>query len=166
MLKKRIKQYLAEKWDFWLLSKETGLSMSVLISFFENKKRKYTKNTLDILYDFFGIEHDDFYNENIKKWYPKTPSLFGSFIRGKRIDANIMIGELAREIKVKKRTLVRLESWDSLPSYSGRTMTNLMEYLKFSKKEMELSKKYIAIMKELWLMISNIEKEKRPCENH
>jgi ribosome-binding protein aMBF1 (putative translation factor) len=89
----------------------------VFYSLLKRDWRKYNKNTLDILYDFFKINRDNFYRDNLKKWYPKTPSLFGTFIRYKRLQQEIDIHKLAKKIKMDQRALARLESGDSLPTF-------------------------------------------------
>lgn len=156
VIQKKIKEFL-RNWDFNKLSKDTWLSNNVLISFFENKNRKYTKNTMDILYDFFHLEIDDFYKENVKKWYPKTNSLFWYLLRTKRTNKNIMIEDLAKMIKIERRTLSRIESGDTLPTNNSYTINHLIDVLWFTEEEKNITNKYINVMRELIEIVKNNE---------
>lgn len=104
---------------------------------------------MDILYNFFKLERDQFYKDNLKKWYPKTPSLFGTFIRFKRLKLEIDLHDLAKSIRTDERALARLESGDALPTFDGWTIQHLMDALKFTDDEKTMTKIYIDNMK--WL---------------
>ena len=152
MLVKAIKEYLKDN-TLQDLYRATGISPSVFYSLIKRDWKKYNKTTLDILYAFFSLEHDDFYKENQKKRYPKTPSLFWTFIRQKRLKLNIDMKELSNGIKVDKRALARIESWDALPTFDSWTIQHLMDTLQFNEDEKIMAQLYINAMKWLEKMV-------------
>jgi len=93
------------------------------------------------------MDRDAFYKENLKKWYPKTPSLFGTLIRFKRLRLEIDLHDLAKMIKTDERALARLESGDALPTFDGWTIQHLMDALQFNEDERTMAKVYIDTMK-------------------
>jgi len=156
MLIVKIKEYLNGH-TIQELYNNTGISTGVFYSLLKRDWKKYNKNTLDILYSFFRLDRDEFYNNNLKKWYPKTLSLFGTLVRYKRVRKNIDIDELARMMKIEKRALCRLESWDALPTFDSWTIQHLIIALDFTKEEIENTKKYIDNMKRLEKTVKKYE---------
>lgn len=148
MLIVKIREYL-DKHTIQELHAQTGVCTGVFYSLLKRDWKKYNKNTLDILYTFFSMERDAFYKENLKKWYPKTPSLFGTLIRFKRLKLEIDLSDLAKMIKTDERALARLESGDALPTFDGWTIQHLMDALQFTDDERTMAKVYIDTMK--WL---------------
>lgn len=148
MLVEKIREYL-DTHTIQELHNKTGVCTGVFYSLLKRDWKKYNRNTLDILYDFFSLERDEFYKDNLKKWYPKTPSLFWTFIRYKRLKMEIDLHDLAKEIKTDQRALARLESWDALPSINSWTIQHLMDALQFTDDERTMTKIYIDSMKML-----------------
>jgi len=135
----------------WLtdLSKETGISRSALWSLKNMKKVKYRKQTLDVLYDYFKMEYDTFYKDNMKKWHPPTFAVIGNIMRLKRLENHWSVEDVAKIVKGSVRELYRIEAWDSLPSYRSRYMTELLEIYEFTEEERNTIMWGIAIVKDL-----------------
>lgn len=146
MLVEEIRKYL-DCHTIQDLHNATWVCTGVFYSLLKRDWKKYSKNTLDILYTFFALERDSFYNDNLKKRYPKTPSLFGTFIRYKRLKLEIDMHDLAKTIKVDERALARLESGDALPTFDSWTMQHIFDALEFSEEERTMTKIYIDNMK-------------------
>lgn len=158
MLEQKLREYLW-KHSIEHLYHKTWISPTVFYKILKREWKKYNKNTLDILYDFFNLPIDSFYKENLKKWYSKTPSLFWTFVRYKRLKYQISVDELAKKIKMEKRALLRLESWDALPWYNSHSIQNIFEILNFTKEEREETDKYISNMKWIERRIKELEKD-------
>jgi len=77
----------------------------------KNCDHKFTPRTLDAMYDFFGLERDKFYLENLSKWNKPTEAILGTIFRKKRIAMWRSLDEVARKIKWDVRQLRRIESW-------------------------------------------------------
>lgn len=148
MLVEKIREYL-DTHTIQELHHETGICTGVFYSLLKRDWKKYSKNNLDILYKHFGLERDQFYKDNIKKWYPKTPSLFGTFIRYKRLQMEIDLHELSKMVRVDERALARLESGDALPTFDSWTIQHIFDALNFTDEEKTMTKIYIDNMK--WL---------------
>ena len=148
MLVEKIKQYLDLN-TIQDLYHATGVNTGVFYSLLKRDWKKYNKTTLDILYGFFDLPRDQFYNDNLKKWYPKTPSLFGTFVRYKRLHKEVDLKELAVRLRMDERALARLESGDALPTFDSWTIQHMMDALDFTSEERTMAKIYIDNMK--WL---------------
>lgn len=148
MLVEKIRSYL-DNHTIQDLHHSTGICTGVFYSLLKRDWKKYSKNTLDILYKFFDIKRDQFYNDNLKKWYPKTPSLFGTFVRYKRLKMEIDLKQLSQLVRVDERALARLESGDALPTFDSWTIQHIFDALKFTDEEKTMTKIYIDNMK--WL---------------
>lgn len=146
MLVEKIRKYLDDH-TIQDLHNQTGICTGVFYSLLKRDWKKYSKNTLDILYSFFELPRDQFYNNNLKKWYPKTPSLFGTFVRYKRLHKEIDIKQLSKMVRVDERALARLESGDALPTFDSWTIQHIMEALDFNDEEKTMTKIYIDNMK-------------------
>lgn len=118
------------------LKNETGVPYNSLLWLFKwHMQRKYRTTVLDILYEFFKLEKDDFYERNKKKWYPSTESLLGTFIRKKRMEKNMSVDLLAKKIKMDSRALKRIEAGDSLPDMHHYSMKHIAEVLELTPSE-------------------------------
>jgi len=148
MLVEKIRSYLADH-TIQDLHYSTGICTGVFYSLLKRDWKKYNKNTLDIVYEFFDLPRDQFYNDNLKKRYPKTPSLFGTFIRCKRLKLEIDLWELAKSVRVDQRALARLESGDALPTFDSWTIQNIFNALEFTDEEKTMTKMYIDNMKRM-----------------
>lgn len=110
MLKKLMQEYI-EKYSIERLEQETGVKNAILREILNNNPRraKFRQTTLDALYEFFGLVADNFYFDNLKKWYPKTETLLGTFLRTKRIQMGYSHEKLASLINGNKLAIQRLE---------------------------------------------------------
>ena len=158
MLVKKIKDYLKDH-SIQELYNRTGVSPTVIYKLLKRDWWRYNKTKLDILYDFFKLEKDDFYKDNLRKRYRKTESLFWTFIRYKRLKLNKHLDELAEKIMMEKRALARLEAGDSLPWFKSWTIQHLFEELKFTEQEKELTKQFIEVIKKLEQRVKELEKD-------
>lgn len=151
----------------WLtdLSRQTGVSRSALRSLKNLKKSKYRKQTLDVLYDFFGIDRDSFYKENMKKRHPPTFTVIGNIMRLKRLEQHWSIEDVAKIIKWSPREMYRIEAGDSLPSYRSRYMTELLELYEFTEEEKNTIMWWIAIVKDLIKLNNKYETEEHILES-
>lgn len=156
MLIQKIKEYLKE-YSIRSLCDRSWIHDSAILSMIKGEHKKYRRNTLDILYEFFSLEKDNFYRENMKKWFPKTESLLWTLIRFKRVRANLNLGVLAKQIKMSERALARIESGDSLPYCNSRSIKHIMEVLEFTKEEKEIIGRYIEVMKETEKLVKKYE---------
>lgn len=147
----------------WLtdLARETGISRSALRSLKNLKKVKYRKQTLDVLYEYFELEYDEFYKENMKKRHPPTFAVIGNIMRLKRLEHHRSVEEVAKIIKGSVREIYRIEAWDSLPSYRSWYMTELLALYEFSEEEKNKIMRWIAIVKDL-IKINNRYDEDSP----
>lgn len=66
------------------LSDETGVSRSSLWAISTGRRGKFRKQTLDTLYDFFGLHPDEFYTENMKKRHKPDFSVIGNILKAMR----------------------------------------------------------------------------------
>lgn len=110
MLKKLMQEYI-EKHSIERLEQETGIKNAILREILNSNPRraKFRQTTLDALYEFFGLVSDNFYFDNLKKWYPKTETLLGTFLRTKRIQMGYSHEKLAGLINGNKLAIQRLE---------------------------------------------------------
>jgi len=146
---KKIRYYQNNDWWLANLSRKTGISRSALRSLKNLKKIKYRKQTLDVLYEYFDLVYDTFYNDNMKKRNPPTFAVIGNIMRSKRIAHHRSVEEVARMIKGSVRELYRIEAGDSLPSYSSWYMEQLLELYEFEWEEREKIMWGILIVKDL-----------------
>jgi hypothetical protein len=157
MLVKKIKEYLNTGKSVYDLYNETWIATATTYRILKRSWCKYNKNTLNILYDFFKIPHDDFYMQNSKKWFSKTPSLLGTMIRYKRIEKWLDLAQVSKKIKVDSRQLARIEAGDSLPRFNSYTFTQLFQLLEFTEQEKKLVEVYIKITLDLEKIVKNYE---------
>lgn len=160
-LPKIVKAIRAESNTQWLtkLSQKTWVNKTSLWKLKTQKKCKYKKNTLDVLYQFFELDRDAFYQDNMKKRYPPTFSVIGNILREKRIAMWLSVAEVAKHTKWDKRQVFRIEAWDSLPAFNSWYMTQLMELYEFDEEEKGKIMWGIAILKDL-IKINNKYEEK------
>lgn len=156
MLLKKIKSYLKEH-SLKILCGHSWVHESVILSLVKWEHKKYNRNILDILYEFFNLEKDNFYRDNMKKWYPKTESLLWTLIRFKRVRKEINLEMLASDTKMWARALARIESGDSLPYYNSWSIQHIMEALQFTKEERKQVKDYIEVMKNIEKLVKKYE---------
>jgi ribosome-binding protein aMBF1 (putative translation factor) len=148
----QIKQLLElEVNKIWIkqISINTGLSADCIEHFYKWKYKKQRRKTLDILYEYFRLPKDDFYNENIKKWQMPTQSVLWTFLRQKRLAKWLSIHDVARKIKWDDRQIARIEAGDSLPHYSSYYITKFFEIYEFTDEEKNTVSWFIVILRDL-----------------
>lgn len=150
MLRKLLQQFI-DKYGKPALKNQTGVSDNVIEAILAGNPKgiKFRATTLDILYDFFRLSKDNFYNDNLRKRYPKTDTMLGTFIRQKRTAMGMGVEELADKIKSTKLAILRLELGESLPSFASYTIQNVMFQLKMSPEERQLVKNFIQSVKDI-----------------
>ncbi len=151
-IKLEIKNYLSNH-DKGMssLSMKTWISEGLLKEVLseDNRNKKFFKQTLDILYDFFWIERDHFYKSNLKKRYPQTLSILWSLFRSKRCSLWYNIDELSQASGVDRRVIARLEAGDSLPKDKSFTIKSVCDVLDFPEDEREFIAVYIQAHKDI-----------------
>lgn len=156
MLLEKIQEYI-KKYDLRTFSRDSWVWIPVILSILNLENKKYNKKTLNILYDFFDLEKDDFYRKNLEKWYPKTKNILWNFIRIKRLKKNKDLENLAKTLKMDKRALARLEAWESFPSYNSYTIQKIIENLDFSEKEKQIIKNHLKSCQEVKKILKNYD---------
>jgi len=143
-----MKDFIAKKW-LKQLSDRTWVCIETIKALINQRRQKYNIATLDALYDFFWIHKDFFYIANMKKRYPKTPSLLWTFIRILRTNVWIDLEILSKKTLIDKRALARLEAGDSLPCFDSYTIQKIIEVLEITKEDQNLIKIYINSSKDI-----------------
>lgn len=146
--------------DKWVLEveKETWVSRKTINSMISGRSKKHHKKTLDVLYDHYRLDKNEpFYKENLRKRNPKTTSILGTLIRNKRMGRNIDQDDLCKKIKIDKRSLARLELWESLPTVNSYTMQHIFSELSFTDEEIEVTERYIEDVKKLEKIVKSYD---------
>lgn len=146
------------------VSDSTGLSVKCVENCVTGKNKKFRRHTLDILYEYFKVEKDEFYNDNTKKWEMPTQSILWTFLREKRVEKWYTIHQVARLIKWDDRQIARIEAGDSLPHYSSYYFTKFFELYEFNEEEKNTVSWFIVILKDL-VNLSKKTKIKWHCKN-
>jgi len=131
------------------LSDKTGIDIGIINSIVSGKRKKYRSTTLDILYEFFWLEKDDFYKENMKRRLQPSESILGTILRDRRVQMWYSLEDVSALLKWDARSLARIESWDTLPAYHSYYITRLLQLYKFTKEESETLKRFICILRDL-----------------
>lgn len=148
MFEEKFENYANLKW-FIDFEREIWINRKTLKKIYEKRYDKINKKTLDHLYCFFRLEKDNFYNKILSKRYPETDSLLWNIIRKKRLEKIMDLHDLSKKIKIERRTLSRVEAWDTMPTPNSYTMKHLLSELEFSTSEKEIINSYIASTKSL-----------------
>jgi transcriptional regulator with XRE-family HTH domain len=138
LVTEKLREYMAKHspYGMKMICDRTGLGHVAINNLTHEKKAKYKPSTLNVLYDYFKLERDDWYRANMKKWHQKPDSILGSYFREKRIALGLSIPEVARALRnIDERTIHRIESGDSFPDYSSYTIIKLIEYYKIPENE-------------------------------
>jgi hypothetical protein len=143
------------------LSNATGVDVGIINSILSGKRKKYRSTTLDILYEYFGIERDDYYKENLKRWVMPVESILGSILRNRRIQMWYSIEDVANLVKWEERQLARIEAGDSLPSYQSYYISKLLPLYQFTPQEQEQIRWFICILKDMVKIHNKYDIEKK-----
>jgi len=153
-IQQKLNEYLCN-WSLSGISQETWVDprqIKILLHYNLNSKssnHKFTQRTLDAVYDFFDMDRDKFYLENLSKWNKPTEAILGTIFRKKRIAMWWSLDEVARQIKWDVRQLRRIESGDSLPSYKSYYITQLINLYEFNEEEQWTIRWFICILSDL-----------------
>lgn len=110
---------------------------------------KFRRSIIDQLYDFFDLEIDDWYKENLKKWFRPTDSAIGDIFRLKRLSKGIALEQIEKDLHISKRQLMRIEAGHSLPSYKGYAINKLCQYYEFTPEEVEKIRWAVCILQDV-----------------
>lgn len=125
-----------------------GVSYNFLRDFKNGKNDKYRKKLIDKLYDYFKLEPDEYYYDNLRQWNQPTESVLGNIFRLRRVQMGRSTEEVARMIQGDARQIRRIESGDSLPSFYGYYITQFIKLYNFTEREVNTIKRYICILKD------------------
>ena len=129
----------------------TGVSNAVVNAIITDnpKKVKFRTTTLDALYEYFNLHKDNYYFDNMKKRFPNTDSVLGTFLRNKRIELGYSVDHIAHELKSTRLTILRLELGEVLPHFTSYTMQNIMFKYGLTPQERQLCKNFINAIKDI-----------------
>jgi len=136
------------------LSNETGVSKTTLRAIQSGRRGKFRKQSLDTLYEHFGLEPDEYYEENMKQRHKPDFSVIGNILRCMRLEKWLSVDDVAKSIKWTAREIRRIEAGDHLPSYRGRYMVELLKLYGATEQEQELIRWWVVILKDL-MQINN-----------
>lgn len=134
----KLKEFMVKNHPYWLqrIHDRTWLGHVAINNLLNVKKKKYKPSTINVLYEFFKLERDDWYRENLKKWHQEPDSILGKFFREKRLQLGLSIHEVARQLKnIDDRTIHRIESGDSFPNFTSYTIIQLIKLYRLSEEE-------------------------------
>lgn len=113
-----------------------------------HKNKKYTKQTLDTLYEFFSLKVDDFYKDNIKihSWYEDALWIL---FRTRREKLWFTKHEVAKQIKGTERHLTRIETGDSNYRVNSYYLRELIKLYQFTQDEANLIMAYVLSLSDI-----------------
>ena len=114
-----------------------------------HRNKKYTKQTLDTLYDFFNLTKDTFYIDNMKKWLKSDESILWVLLKNRRDKLWFSKKEVAKIIKWTEREMTRIEAWDVAPKFNSYYLRELIKLYKFSESEWNQIKWYVASLHDI-----------------
>lgn len=148
----KIQEYLQEYIELnsaRKLRQETWIGCWTIYSIKDwHKNKKYTKQTLDTLYEFFSIEIDDFYKENIKihSWHEDALWLL---FKTRREKLGLTKHDVAKQIKWTERHLTRIETGDSSYRVNSYYLKELIKLYKFNQDEANQIMSYILSLSDI-----------------
>lgn len=135
--------------DLQTLARKMWLEYGFLWSFKNNKYQKYRVKYVDIIYDYFDIDHDKRYFDNHKMRNRKTYTIIWSIFRLWRIRKSLSVEDVAKILKWDKRQIMRIEHGDSLPSTNSYYISEMLKLYEFSEEEEIKIKYWIALLQDL-----------------
>lgn len=134
----------------------TGLGTIFIMNILEMKQIKHNIAPMNALYDYFQVERDDFFKNNLKKWHQDPESIIGRIFRERRIQMNKQIHEVSLATKIDDRTIRRIECGESLPNFDSYSINRLVNYYDFSEQERHTIGWYITIMHDMMSLYRDI----------
>lgn len=144
----KLKQDIDKFWPH-IMSKKIGVCYSFMYQIVRGDPKKIRHVVLDEIYQFYKVEKDEFYLENMKKWEPPTQSILWSLLRSKRHQKKMSVEDVARLIRWDARQIRRIEAGDSLPSYSSYYMTKFFEVYELNEEEKQTISWFIVILRDV-----------------
>jgi len=114
-----------------------------------HRNKKYTKQTLDTLYDFFNLKIDKYYIDNMKKWLKSDESILWVLLKKRRDKLWLSKKDVAKIIKWTEREMTRIESWDVAPKFNSYYLRELIKLYEFSESEWNQIKWYVASLHDI-----------------
>ena len=149
LIQEKITSFLKEN-NMKILRRETWIWCKAIYSIKRwHRNKKYTKQTLDTLYDFFNLKKDKFYNDNLKKWLKSDESILWVLLKKKREQLWLSKKEVAKIIKWTEREMTRIESWDVAPKFNSYYLRELIKLYNFSESEWNQIKWYVASLHDI-----------------
>lgn len=87
--------------------------------------------------------------------YQWSPTLLGTIFKTKRLDLWLSIYNVARLIKVHPRSIIRIESSETLPPYNSYIISQLIHVYEYSQEEADMIRRYIVIVKDMVSIIKS-----------
>ena len=149
LIQDRIKEFLDQN-NMKILRQETWIWCKAIYSIKNwHRNKKYTKQTLDTLYDFFNLTKDNFYIDNMKKWLKSDESILWVLLKNRRDKLWFSKKEVAKIIKWTEREMTRIEAWDVAPKFNSYYLRELIKLYKFSESEWNQIKWYVASLHDI-----------------
>lgn len=147
-IQEELQEYLW-KYSARKLREETWIWCGTIYSIKEwHKNKKYTKQTLDTLYEFFSLSVDDFYKDNIKvySWYEDA---LGVLFKTRREKLGLSKNEVAKQIKWTERHLTRIETGDSSYRINSYYLKELLKLYQFTQDEANQIMAYVLALSDI-----------------
>jgi hypothetical protein len=144
---------LRDKQDIGLesLSNSIGVSYAFLRAMVDDHtKKKYRKlkiQQIEKVYRYYRIPVDDFYIQNLQKRYRPSQSVIGNLFMVLRIQKGRTREEVARMIKGDARSITRIETGETLPSYKGYYIVKLIELYEIKDEDKTNIERFICNLK-------------------
>lgn len=149
LIQEKIKEFIDIN-NMKILRQETWIWCKAIYSIKNwHRNKKYTKQTLDTLYDFFEISKDKFYIDNMKKWLKSDESILWVLLKKRRDKLWLSKKEVAKIIKWTEREMTRIESWDVAPKFNSYYLRELIKLYNFSESEWNQIKWYVASLHDI-----------------
>jgi len=149
LIQKKINDFLDEN-SVDELRKETWIGCKAIYSIRNGyKNKKYTNQTLDMLYEFFNVDKDDFYYENLKKWLKSDESILWSLLKKRREKLNLTKLDVANTLKWTVREISRIEAWDVAPKLNSYYLRELLKLYWFTESEWNQIRWYVSSLHDI-----------------
>lgn len=153
-IQQKIKAYLTKKTSRELM-RETWVWCGTIYSIKEwHKNKKFRKQTLDTLYEFFGLSRDDYYKKSIKvsSWYEDALWIL---FRQRREKLWMSKSFVAKQIKWTERHLTRIETWDTTYRINSYYLKELLNLYQFNQEEINLIMTYVLSLSDIISLSKN-----------
>jgi len=147
-IQEKLKEYLQDK-SARKLREETWVWCGTIYSIINtDENKKYRKQTLDVLYKFFDLQIDDFYQEKIKV-YAKYNNALWLLFKSRRESLKLSKHYVAKKIKWTERHLTRIEKGDTTYRMNSYYLKELIKLYNFNKEEVDKIISYILTLSDI-----------------